>query len=122
MKKYEVPIWILVGVLIVVGLYIFFRSGGVPEGKYDAFAQCLAQKGVTMYGAAWCQACQREKANFGSAFRFIPYVECPENAKQCLDLGIGCYPTWIFPGGKKLEGYQGLENLSRESGCELPAD
>ena len=48
-----------------------------PEaGMYDAFAQCLAQKQVTMYGAYWCPHCENQKKLFGSAWEYVPYEEC----------------------------------------------
>ena len=67
------------------------------------------------------------KADFGASFKYVPYVECLENTKQCLDLGIQGYPTWIIPSkgsgqvldGEKLVGYQGLEKLAEASGCKL---
>lgn len=86
----------------------------------DGFAQCLAQNDVTMYGADWCPHCQNEKKEFGRAFKYVPYVECPENPKQCLELGIEGYPTWIFEDGRRLVGEQGLGKLAQESGCALP--
>lgn len=107
-------------ILFIVGFGVwFFFSGRESEGKYDAFAQCLAEKRITMYGADWCPHCQNEKQAFGNSFRFVPYVECPDEPKKCLAQGINGYPTWIFPDGKKLEGEQGIEKLSRESGCHL---
>jgi hypothetical protein len=83
------------------------------------FAQCLASKGATMYGAAWCPHCQREKARFGDAFKYVPYVECPQNMQLCLDKGVQGYPTWIFSDGTRLEGEQELVDISKASGCPL---
>lgn len=100
--------------------YLMARNAS-PTANLDAFAQCLAAKNITMYGAAWCPHCQNEKKAFGSSFKLVPYVECPDDPQKCIDAGIAGYPTWIFPGGKKLEGEQGLERLSEESGCALPA-
>lgn len=71
------------------------------QANLDAFSQCIAAKKLTMYGAAWCSHCKREKANFGSSFQYIPYVECPENTQLCLDKGVDGYPTWIDADGKK---------------------
>lgn len=85
----------------------------------DSFAQCLKEKGITMYGAGWCPHCQNEKKAFGDSFKFVPYVECPDEPKRCLDAGVTGYPTWIFPHGEKLVGEQGLQKLSEESGCTL---
>lgn len=117
-----------VAVLIIV-LAIFFldniESGAdnnvknLGPGQYDNFAKCLAEKEITMYGADWCAHCQNEKKGFGNSFQYVPYVECPKNPKVCLDKGVEGYPTWIWPDGKKLVGEQGLEKLSKESGCQI---
>lgn len=86
----------------------------------DSFAQCLASKNLTMYGAEWCPHCKKEKNRFGSAFKYVPYVECPDNVQLCLAKGVNGYPTWIDAGGTLYEGEQGLEGLAKISGCELP--
>ncbi len=75
-----------------------------------------------MYGAEWCAHCQNEKKAFGDSFKYVPYVECPDNPQKCLEKGIEGYPTWILPDGKKLIGEQGLLKLSQESGCLLPIE
>lgn len=85
-----------------------------------AFAQCLAEKKITMYGAEWCPHCLNEKKAFGDSFKYVPYVECPEEPNRCLAAGIRGYPTWLMADGKKLEGEQGINRLSAESGCFLP--
>jgi glutaredoxin len=87
----------------------------------DAFAQCLASKGLTMYGAEWCPHCKKEKNRFGTAFKYVPYVECPDNVQLCLSKGIQGYPTWIDASSTLYEGEQGLDGLAKISGCELPA-
>jgi hypothetical protein len=81
-----------------------FLSREKPNPALDAFAQCLAEKKITMYGAAWCAHCQDEKKAFGSSFKYVPYVECPDNPKVCTDKGVNGYPTWIFPDGRQLVG------------------
>jgi hypothetical protein len=115
-----VVVIVVMAVLAVVGLFIWEGRSPEASGKYDSFAQCLAQKDVTMYGAAWCTFCKKERAAFGDSFKYIKYIECPDSPQLCAEKGINGYPTWIFPDGKKLEGYQGVEKLSQESGCELP--
>lgn len=113
----------IIGIVLILGMVIILSFfPGVPRnGTFDAFAKCLAEKKITMYGADWCPHCQNEKRAFGDSFRFVPYVECPDNPQLCLAAGIRGYPTWIFPDGKKLEGEQGIKKLSNESGCPLPA-
>ena len=109
-------------ILILGLLFLVFRRQGKTEinSMLDNFAQCLAEKKITMYGAAWCSHCDNEKKAFGASFRFVPYVECPDNPKKCLDLGITGYPTWIFPDGRRFKGEQGIEKLAEESECVLP--
>lgn len=91
----------------------------VDNPALDAFAQCLQEKNVVMYGAEWCGHCQNQKKMFGSAFDFVKYVECPQNIQLCLAKGVSGYPTWLFPDGKKLEGEQSLEALSKLSRCTI---
>lgn len=86
----------------------------------DGFAQCIASKGLTMYGAEWCPHCKKEKNRFGTAFKYVPYVECPDNVQACLAKGIKGYPSWIDASGTLYEGEQGLDGLAKISGCELP--
>lgn len=63
-------------------------------GDKDIFAQCLTEKGWTMYGAEWCSHCKDQKNLFGDSFKYIKYIECPDNIQLCLDRGINAYPTW----------------------------
>lgn len=79
-----------------------------------------------MYGAWWCPHCSNQKALFGSAFKYINYVECsPNNTKtmsvQCKNDGITGFPTWVFADGSQLGGEQTFAALSAKTGCELPA-
>ena len=117
--------FLIIGILILGTLTtVILRSGGsaIPDGKYDVFAQCLASKNLTMYGAVWCSHCKSEKANFGDSFKYVPYVECTENPDLCLKNGVESYPTWIDENGVKYVGEQGLEKLSEISSCQLPVD
>lgn len=111
------------GVIVAAAAFaIMSWPRGPASAKLDAFAKCLAEKNATMYGADWCPHCQAQKAAFGGSFKFVPYVECPQNPKLCLDKGIEGYPTWIFADGARLEGDQPLDRISAQSGCSLPAD
>lgn len=110
---------IIFSALIFAGGYFLTRPPKASK-NYDEFAKCLAEKKLTMYGAYWCPHCQAEKKNFGDSFKYVPYVECTQETKKCLDAGINGYPTWIDADGKKYEGQQGLSGLSKISGCVLP--
>ena len=96
-------------------------AAGNTDTQALALAECLANKKVTMYGAAWCPHCQAQKKEFGAAFEKVPYVECPDNPQLCLDKKVTGYPTWIFPDGTRLEGEQDLSVLAQKAGCGLSA-
>lgn len=113
---------LLLGVIV----FAFVNKGNtsyVPKPSiYDGFAQCLTEKGATMYGASWCKYCQAQKKVFGDAFRFVNYVECPDNVQFCIDKGIQGYPTWLI-GSSTVSGFSEnstMKELSEISGCPLP--
>ena len=119
-KKYIVSAVVVAVIVVVVGFFATQKASPAASGQYDSFAKCVTSYGLTMYGAAWCPHCADEKKAFGDSFRYINYVECPDNIKLCTDLGINGYPTWIDAAGKKFEGEQGLAGLAKITGCELP--
>jgi protein-disulfide isomerase len=106
--------------LIVIGYVLYANNTSPAYAGLDEFAQCLADKKITMYGSATCPHCQKEKRAFGESFKYVPYVECTTNPKACVDAQVEGVPTWIFPDGKRLVGEQGLQKLSAASGCPLP--
>ena len=116
--------FLIIGLLILgtIATILLSSGGGIPSTKYDTFAQCLASKKLTMYGAVWCSYCKKEKANFGDSFKYVPYVECPENPNLCLEKGVERYPTWVDENDKKYVGLQGLKKLSEISSCALPIE
>ncbi len=130
----NVKIFISVISLLVLGVIatVIVRSGStttVPDGKYDAFAQCIKDSGATFYGAYWCPHCQAEKKLFGSSAKFLPYVECSTadasgQTQACIDKKIESYPTWELKDGTRLptENAAGvtLETLAAKTGCTLP--
>ncbi|MFH1193103.1 MAG: hypothetical protein V1656_02185 [Candidatus Jorgensenbacteria bacterium] len=118
-KKYIIIIFIVIA-LGIVALVGYGGTEKYPAGAMDAFAQCLAAKNITMYGAYWCSHCQNQKAMFGSSFKYVPYVECTEETQKCIAAKVEGYPTWTLLDGKQLVGEQPLEKLASASGCALP--
>lgn len=124
----------VIGLLIVGTLAtVVVRNNDNPEskepGKYDAFTQCLKDKGAVFYGAFWCPHCQAQKKLFGSSAKLLPYVECstPDGSGQtqfCLDKKIKSYPTWQLADGTTIPNENGsgvtLETLAAKTSCELP--
>lgn len=82
------------------------------------FAQCLKERGATMYGAEWCSHCKKQKALFGEDFKHINYKDCESEGEACDQVGIEGYPTWVFGDGAQLMGMQQLETLAKKTGCE----
>lgn len=113
-------IGLTVTIVALIGIMWYGARPASPYANLNPFAQCLASKQVTMYGAYWCPHCQNQKKLFGSSFEFVPYVECTEEADRCLKAGVEGYPTWVFADGKKVSGELSLEELAEKTGCELP--
>lgn len=115
--------WIaaLLVIAFVIGLIIWNKN---QPGQYDAFAQCLKDKGAVFYGAFWCPHCQNQKELFGRSERLLPYVECstPDGQGQtiaCQEKEVQSYPTWIFADGEKMTGEISLATLAEKTGCSL---
>jgi hypothetical protein len=99
---------------------------GPENHTYDSFAQCLATKHAKMYGLFWCPHCKDQKAEFGSSFQYVPYVECVtkehphELTPECKAAGVTLFPSWQFGADPPKEGVLSLQQLSEKSGCSLP--
>ena len=126
MKKY---IYIILGLLLFVGI-VWLIKAPAKVSKYDDFAKCLKDKGVIFYGAFWCPHCQAQKARFGTASKYLPYIECstPDGQSQnqtCKDKGIESYPTWYFINPATttpdiVKGEIELADLAAKTSCVLP--
>lgn len=93
--------------------------------RYDSFAKCLAGRQAKMYGLYWCPHCADQKAEFGAAFRYVPYIECAikgsrDMAPECKAAGVKLFPSWQFGSEPPREGVLSLETLSEKTGCQLP--
>ena len=93
-------------VIIVGGFGVYVSNKPLPPSKYDGLAQALKSSGANFYGAFWCPHCQEQKAEFGTAKQYLPYVECsnPDNSQTqiCIDKKIEGYPSWTFKDGIKV--------------------
>jgi hypothetical protein len=110
-------------VIIFAGIYFFAVRKG--DTRLDAFAQCLSDKNVKMYGLYWCEHCAQQKEMFGGSFKHVNYIECGikgsrDEEPACKTAGVKNFPTWEFPDGSRKEGAQALGILSAKSGCQLP--
>jgi len=100
-------------------LLIFLIMGCAKgSGQYDAFAQCLTDKGAKMYGTGWCSHCQNQKKEFGSSFQYVDFIDCDLNQGECVKAGITGYPSWVI-NGEKYAGEQPLYRLASLTKCSL---
>jgi hypothetical protein len=119
---------ILYAVVIIAAFgTVYYLGYQRRQHRYDAFAKCLKDRGVKMYGAWWCPHCQEQKERFGASFKLVNYVECgvegdtSERTQVCKDEGIQHYPTWQFPPtGERVERVFTMEELSDRTTCPLP--
>ena len=123
MKKGVLIFWAAIILVIALGIGASFFKTSAPS-KYDQLAQCIKKQGVQFYGAFWCPHCQRTKALFGSAVKYLPYVECSnasgtDQTQICKDKKIMSYPTWIRPDGAIMNGENTIEQWASFSGCTL---
>ncbi len=113
--------------------WAFYFSFKTPTGdtvipkEEDSYqmqvAQCLKKQGAQLFGASWCPHCIAQKVLFGTAAKFLPYVECSSDRQQfqqnqiCIDNGISAYPTWKFKDGTVLTGEQSMDALVAAGQC-----
>ncbi len=111
------------GAVLVVAGFLVFGSGVLQKDKphpYDPFAQCLAEKGLVMYGVDWCPNCQNQKKMFGKAFDNLPYVNCDFERVECQRKKIDKYPTWYLDGKVFDIGVKSFPELAEATGCVVP--
>jgi len=115
-------IWGAIAALLVVAYLVGWYY---TNHRYDGFAKCLASKQVKMYGLYYCPHCADQKAMFGKAFQYVPYVECaikgsPDLAPECKAARVKLFPSWQFGVNQPIEGVFPLNELSDKTGCTLP--
>jgi hypothetical protein len=117
----------IIAVLIVAAFGLAYYLWHREQHKHDAFARCLTDRGVKMYGAWWCPHCVEQKEKFDASFEYVTYVECGvkgdirAQSQVCKDDNVTHFPTWQFPPtGERVERVFTLHELSNRTGCQLP--
>jgi hypothetical protein len=110
--------------LVLGGVVFAATMASGPKIKLDDFAQCISDSGGVMYGTWWCSNCQNQKDDFGSAFKYINFVECSSPGGKdfdlCTDKNITAVPVWETAEGYRAIGRQSLTTLSEMFSCSLP--
>ncbi len=88
----------------------------------DEFAQCLADKGSTLYHKDGCSYCVKQEEMFGASYAKLNTVNCKPGEQVCAIKQIQGTPTWILKDGTHLKGLQALNTLAEATGCELPKE
>ncbi len=98
------------------------------QEELDTFAKCTKESGLKMYSSFTCSVCARQKALFGSSFKYVEEIECNPRGENpqtelCLEKQIEKTPTWILEKDgievQRAEGFLDFEALSEISGCSL---
>src|SRR6266568_2177225 len=120
------PRKMLIGVPIVAAFAAAYYLGlRKRTSRLDTFAQCIGRSGTKMYGLYWCTHCAEQKEMFGSAFQYVPYLECGIKGQahgeiaSCTEAGVKQFPTWEFSNKERHEGVLPLDVLAQKTGCSL---
>jgi hypothetical protein len=109
--------------LLMVSLtMLILGSAFAANADKAAFADCISSSGAKYYGAHWCKYCAKQNTMFGSAVRYLPYVECSargSNKKLSRCSHISGFPTWIFANGTRRSGVLSFDALQSYTGCRL---
>jgi thiol-disulfide isomerase/thioredoxin len=124
LNKKTLVIVLASAIIIILGSVLLVKNSNAPS-KYDAFANCIKEKGAEFYGAFWCPHCRNQKKTFGKSAKLLPYIECstPDGNSQlevCTKKGVESYPTWFFADGSQENGELTLEKLAEKTACQLP--
>ena len=115
----------LFSVLVLILFLVAGCASQYPKEQVDAFAKCLTEKDVKMYGTFWCPKCAEQKKMFSTSFQYINYVECDprgddEQSELCIEKEVLKYPDWEFADGERKVGILPFETLSEKTGCLAP--
>lgn len=115
---------VVAGLMHGSALGLFSENSKVDPGM-RALAEHLAVRGMKFYGASWCPHCQEQKALFGGAAKFLPYIECAPHgpkaprATECELREIRNYPTWTID-DRRIERVLSLDSLAKISAFQPP--
>ncbi len=84
------------------------------------FNECLATKGVKLYGANWCGWTAKWVETLGGTNAVSPiYVECTVEDALCAQEEVTGYPTTKI-NGEAYNGARTIEAIGQATGCPAP--
>lgn len=85
-----------------------------------SFSECLAEKGIVVYGANWCGYTKNLVENLGGFELVSPfYVECTQEEELCSQMKITGYPT-VMLNGAQANPDRTFEGFAKVTGCTPP--
>jgi thiol-disulfide isomerase/thioredoxin len=85
------------------------------------FNECLAEKGIVIYGSEWCPACQSLVETLGGYDKVKSvYVECNTNPQRCANEAKTEYIPEIQFNGEVYKGQKTIQALSSLTNCPMP--
>lgn len=109
---------IIIATLAISAIILTGCTQKTPEVDLDTFAQCLTEKGATIYTTQTCGYCQKQKAMFGDSRQYINNVDCNAQPIICSQEGIQWVPNRKI-NWEDLMWLQSLETLAEKTGCEI---
>ena len=92
----------------------------IDEEKMIELVDCLKEKGVVIYGSAWCPACSDVVEKFGGYEIIDPiYVECTEEEEKCREEMTGTAVPEIQIEGEICRSNRYPQELAEKVGCEI---
>ncbi len=83
------------------------------------FISCLENKGVVIYGYAWCPACKQLVEHLGGYDIVEPiYVECTQEEDRCREEMIGMDVPEIQIQGEIYKGSRNIEKIAEKTSCK----
>ena len=90
---------------------------------YEKFTSCLSNQGVIVYTHSQSEGSQKLRELFGTAWNYLPTIDCSINTGQCATVPVVNFPAFVDGNGKKLvEGSTNLSEIAVKTSCSLKGD
>ncbi len=96
------------------------ESNDFMNEEMTELVSCLEEKGVVIYGSAWCPACSDVVERFGGYDMIAPiYVECTEEEERCREEMHGTAVPEVQIEGEICRSNRYPQELAEKVGCEM---
>jgi len=106
---------ILILAIIVVSIILIINNFQGNNNEDEEVIQCIADNSQLVVKAG-CPACATQKSDLKNHLDKFEIIDCVDDAKKCIELGVTHVPTWII-GGKNYQGVRSINELKELAGC-----